>query len=112
MKQQVSTALLCLSLATVMAGRVLAQFGPGPTKAPPRVRWVPAETAAAKGKEPNGKAPRTGGGHPDLSGIWTSDDMRGIPTTRPASQKERESLTPEEFARRAGGEPGRPARRL
>ena len=28
MKQQVSTALLCLSLAAVMAGRVLAQFGP------------------------------------------------------------------------------------
>jgi hypothetical protein len=104
MKQQVSTALLCLSLATVMAGRVLAQFGPGPTKAPSRLRSVPAETTAAKVKDPNWKAPRTARGHPDLSGIWTSDDMRGIPTTRPASQKERESLTPEEFARRAGGD--------
>ena len=30
--------------------------------------------------------------------------MRGIPTSRPAAQGERESLTPEEFARRAGGD--------
>jgi hypothetical protein len=30
--------------------------------------------------------------------------MRGIPTMRPAAQKDRESLTPEEFARRAGGD--------
>ena len=43
-------------------------------------------------------------GHPDLEGTWTSDDMRGIPTSRPAAQGERESLTPEEFARRAGGD--------
>jgi len=104
MKQQVSTALLCLSLATVMAGRVVAQFGPGPTRMPSKLRSVPAETTAAKVKDPNWKAPRTAWGHPDLTGIWTSDDMRGIPTTRPAAQKERESLTPDEFARRAGGD--------
>ncbi len=30
--------------------------------------------------------------------------MRGIPTSRPANQAARESLTPEEFARRAGGD--------
>ena len=23
-------------------------------------------------------------GHPDLQGIWTTDDMRGIPQQRPA----------------------------
>ena len=87
-----------------MASRVLAQFGPGPTRTPSKLRSVPAETTAAKAKDPAWKAPRTSWGHPDLSGIWTSDDMRGIPTTRPAAQKDRESLTPEEFARRAGGD--------
>ena len=104
MKQQVSTALLCLSLVTLTTGSVMAQFGPGPTRTPSKLRSVPAETTAAKAKDPAWKAPRTPWGHPDLSGIWTSDDMRGIPTTRPAAQAARESLTPEEFARRAGGD--------
>jgi hypothetical protein len=78
--------------------------GFGPTKAPSALRSVPAETTAAKAKDPNWKGPRTAWGHPDLTGIWTSDDMRGIPATRPAAQKDREFLTPEEFARRAGGD--------
>ena len=71
---------------------------------PSALRAIPAETTAAKAKDPNWKAPRTAWGHPDLEGTWTSDDMRGIPTSRPAAQGERESLTPEEFARRAGGD--------
>jgi hypothetical protein len=41
---------------------------------------------------------------PDLDGVWTSDDMRGIPTSRQAAMGTRESMTPEEFARRAGGD--------
>ena len=99
------TAGLAIALAAVAAS-AYAQgrgFGP-PTMAPSKLRSVPAETTAAKAKDPNWKAPRTAWGHPDLTGIWTSDDMRGIPATRPASQKERESLTPEEFSRRAGGD--------
>jgi hypothetical protein len=76
----------------------------GPTKTPSALRAVAAETTAATAKDPNWKAPRTAWGHPDLEGIWTSDDMRGIPTSRPPAQGERESLTPEEFARRAGGD--------
>ena len=71
---------------------------------PSALRSVPAETTAAKVKDPNWKAPRTVWGHPDLDGTWTSDDMRGIPVGRPAAQADRESLTPEEFARRAGGD--------
>src|SRR3970282_106584 len=78
--------------------------GAGPTMKPSAIRAVPAETTAAKAKDPNWKAPRTAWGHPDLEGIWTSDDMRGIPTSRPPAQAARESLTPEEFARRAGGD--------
>jgi hypothetical protein len=76
----------------------------GPTLTPSALRAIPAETTAAKVKDPNWKSPRTAWGHPDLEGIWTSDDMRGIPTSRPAAQADRELLTAEEFARRAGGD--------
>jgi hypothetical protein len=78
--------------------------GGGPTITPSAMRAIPAETTAAKAKDPNWKAPRTAWGHPDLDGVWTSDDMRGIPTSRQAAMGTRESLTPEEFARRAGGD--------
>jgi len=99
---------LLLGCALTIAAATSAQaqgrgFGP-PTMAPSKLRSVAAETTAAKAKDPNWKAPRTSWGAPDLSGIWTSDDMRGIPATRPPNQKDRESLTPEEFLRRAGGD--------
>ena len=71
---------------------------------PSALRAIPAETTAATVKDPNWKAPRTAWGHRDLEGVWTSDVMRGIPTSRPAAEADREFLTPEEFARRAGGD--------
>jgi hypothetical protein len=95
-------AVVCVALTSQQSdaqGR-----GAGPSMKPSALRAIPAETTAAKAKDPNWKAPRTSGGHPDLEGTWTSDDMRGIPTSRPVAQGERESLTPEEFARRAGGD--------
>ena len=93
-----------LGAAFVVLGAtaVAAQFPGGPTRSPSALRAVPAETTAAEVKDPSWKAPRTAWGHPDLQGIWTSDDMRGMPTTRPAGQAGRESLTPEEFARARG----------
>ena len=60
-----------------------------------------ADAAAAKRVDPNWKAPRTVWGHPDLEGIWTTDDMRGIPTSRPQQFGTRTHLTDEEFATRA-----------
>jgi len=71
---------------------------------PSALRAVPAETTAATAKDPSWRPPRTPWGHPDLEGTWTSDDMRGIPIARPAAQADRESLTPAEFAQRAGGD--------
>jgi hypothetical protein len=62
---------------------------------------VPAETTAARYTDRTWQAPRLPWGHPDLEGTWTSDDMRGVPTSRPASMGTRESLTPEEFLQRA-----------
>ena len=57
-----------------------------------------AEAAAAKRANPNWKAPRNAWGHPDLEGIWTTDDMRGVPMSRPAQFGTRAYLTDEEFA--------------
>ena len=85
-------------------GPGLGARGAGPAMKPSALRAIPAETTAAKAKDANWKAPRTSWGHPDLEGTWTSDDMRGIPTSRPPQQGDRESLTPEEFSRRAGGD--------
>jgi len=60
-----------------------------------------AEAAAAKRLDPHWKAPRTAWGHPDLEGIWTTDDMRGVPMSRPPQFGTRVYLTDEEFAARA-----------
>jgi hypothetical protein len=45
--------------------------------------------------------PRTPWGDPDLQGVWTSDDMRGVPRERPDQFGTRQFLTDEEFALRA-----------
>jgi hypothetical protein len=60
-----------------------------------------AEATAAKRVDPKWKAPRTAWGHPDLEGIWTTDDMRGVPMSRPRQFGTRQHLTDEEFAARA-----------
>src|SRR6266496_221206 len=43
-----------------------------------------ADAAAARRADPHWKAPRNAFGQPDLEGTWTTDDMRGIPMSRPA----------------------------
>src|ERR1043166_2863057 len=60
-----------------------------------------ADAGAAKRVDPHWKAPRTAWGHPDLEGIWTTDDMRGVPMARPQRFGTRAYLTDEEFAARA-----------
>lgn len=71
---------------------------------PSALRAIPAETTAARYKDPSWQAPRTPWGHPDIQGTWSSDDMRGIPQERNANQGTRETLTPEEFQQRAGND--------
>src|SRR5438046_8580654 len=46
-------------------------------------------------------APKTPWGHPDLQGVWTTDDMLSIPMERPEQFAGRAELTDEEFAERA-----------
>jgi hypothetical protein len=59
-----------------------------------------AESTAAARVDPRWAPPRTPWGHPDLQGIWTTDDMRGIPQQRAEQYGMRQYLTDLEFANR------------
>jgi hypothetical protein len=59
-----------------------------------------AEATAAVRTGRDWQPPMTPWGHPDLQGIWTTDDMRGIPQQRAAEFGTRQYLTDEEFAAR------------
>ena len=60
-----------------------------------------AEASAAASIDSKWKAPKLAWGHPDLEGIWTSDDMRGVPMSRPPEFGTRRYLSDEEFDARA-----------
>jgi hypothetical protein len=60
-----------------------------------------AEASAAAFAKSKWTPPKVAWGHPDLQGIWTSDDMRGVPMSRPLQFGSRPYLTDEEFAERA-----------
>jgi hypothetical protein len=53
--------------------------------------------------------PKTAWGDPDLSGIWPSTDMVGVPFERPANMGDRTEVTTEEFAARQKQEQTRAA---
>ena len=94
-------------LLTWVASATWAQgIGEGPGATPSALRSVPAETTAAAVKDPKWRAPRTTWGHPSLEGVWSVDDMRGIPRDRPESFGARDTLTPEEFFERASMQQG------
>jgi len=59
------------------------------------VSWAAPATAQAPYA-----SPRTPWGHPDLQGVWTSDDARTVPVQRPPELGEKASLTDAEFAAR------------
>src|ERR1044072_1933194 len=60
-----------------------------------------AEASAAVVANPKWTGPKLAWGHPDLEGIWTSDDMRGVPMSRPPEFGTRRYLTDAEFDARA-----------
>ena len=85
----------------LIAGAVTA-VALGGTAVPARAQAKEsAEASAAAFASPKWTPPKLAWGHPDLQGIWTSDDMRGIPMSRPPQFGSRRSLTDEEFTQRA-----------
>jgi hypothetical protein len=85
-----------LLTAAILSTSVLCTAGPAAAQAAGS-----ADAKAAKRVDPNWKAPRTPWGHPDISGTWTTDDMRGIPMSRQPQYGIRQHLTDQEFAARA-----------
>ncbi|HEX6998641.1 MAG TPA: hypothetical protein VF322_10880 [Gammaproteobacteria bacterium] len=91
-----------LLAALSVGGQALGQGAAGGADAKPsELRAVPAETLAAKYRDPSWRAPRTSWGDPSLEGVWSTDDMRSVPLNRPEELGERETLTPEAFQERA-----------
>jgi len=84
-------SLSALGLASLCAAAALAQSGSRP---------VPAETTAAAYRDADWNPPRTSWGDPSLAGVWSTDDLRSVPVSRPAEYGERLTLTDEEFADR------------
>jgi len=66
------------------------------------LRSTPAEETAAAFRDSNWEAPLTTWGDPSLAGVWSTDDLRSVPVSRPQDFGERQTLTEEEFAERAG----------
>jgi hypothetical protein len=86
----------------VLTGVALAGFAMvfAPAPAAGQARGS-ADAGAAKRANPNWKAPRNAWGQPDLEGIWTTDDMRGVPMSRPQQFGTRAYMSDDEFANRA-----------
>ena len=61
-----------------------------------------AKMPASKAPDAAWKVPRTPWGHPDLQGVWTSDDLQGVPVERPKEYGTRRFLTEQEMAERDG----------
>jgi hypothetical protein len=87
-------------IARALALITLAAFVAMPSPASAQAKGS-ADASAAKRTNPHWKAPRTPWGHPDLEGIWTTDDMRGVPMSRPQQFGTHVYMTDEEFANRA-----------
>ena len=93
------------TVAAVLAASVpavLVAQQPVPTDIElPAERRTPAEQRAAAYNDPDWTAPRTSWGHPSLDGIWSTDDMRGIPRNRPEELGTQEFLDEAQFLERA-----------
>lgn len=96
--QAALTAAGTAILALAVTGAATAQDNAG---AEAGKRSKPAEKTAAAYQNPDWEPPKTAWGHPDLQGVWTSDDMRSVPMNRPKEMGERQYLTPEDFKERA-----------
>jgi hypothetical protein len=86
-------------IGNAVTGLVIVGLLNGPAPASAQAAGSAESTAAAR-TDPNWKPPVTAWGHPDLQGIWTTDDMRAIPQQRPEQFGTRQYLTDEEFATR------------
>jgi hypothetical protein len=62
---------------------------------------APARTASTAAPVKAYATPKTPWGDPDISGTWSSDDLRNVPVQRPAEFGNRRELSDEEYAKRS-----------
>lgn len=62
---------------------------------------APAAGVTATTAANDWSVPRTPWGHPDLQGVWTTDDESSVPVERPEEYGDKRELTPEDIAARA-----------
>ena len=99
------SALAGLASSPLAAQSSILATIPDPSE-PSDLRSAPAESTAAAVVDPDWETPRTSWGHPDIQGVWSTDDMRSVPLNRPAQFGMRESLTDQEFYDRASRDQG------
>ncbi len=100
---------LVFGIALAMTGPAAAQGrarAAAPEATPSAVRSVPAENTAAAVTSKSWRAPRTSWGTPSLEGVWSTDDMRSVPLSRPKDLGDQQALTPEQFKERASRDEG------
>ena len=61
---------------------------------------APAKAASSTAPAKPYTTPKTPWGDPDISGTWSSDDLRNIPVQRPAELGSRSQLSDDEYAKR------------
>ena len=61
---------------------------------------APSRTASAAAPAKPFTTPKTPWGDPDISGTWSSDDLRNVPVQRPAEFGTRAELSDEEYAKK------------
>src|SRR5688572_10153139 len=88
--------MFALVLAFVFVSIEIAAAQSAPA-APP----APAAAVDRPAGQPAYVPPKTPWGDPDLQGFWPSVDMVGVPLQRPARFGTRNTLTEEEFQKRA-----------
>jgi hypothetical protein len=90
----VASAALALALTAYIPG--LAQVRSQEVRLPPS----PSGLRSPGKPDATYNAPRTPWGHPDLQGVWTTDDARSVPLQRPMEFGDRRWLTDQEYAER------------
>ena len=83
------------ALSSAVAVAIVGAVAPVAGQAPAAAAKAPAKSAAKAWT-----APRMPWGDPDVSGTWSTDDLRGVPTQRPDQFAGRSELSDEEFAER------------
>ena len=104
MFQRITMIRVSAAVGVALAPLAALSQGPGgaPGATPTELRSIPAETTIAAVTDSDWQPPRTSWGDPVIEGVWSVDDMRGIPRERPEQFGTRERLTDEEFMQRAG----------